>query len=258
VSLLVVASLTIVSCGGGSGKASNTTNSTATSTTAAATTTTAASTTTTTTVPQSPLLAGNARPQYPQGAPHELSVVYQAPISESQGGDVIVPIVFRNNTSKAVAHVDITAAARDASGKIVGSGDGRGVVPSNVLPGQWAYAYIYYGHGTAVKPGDTLSFSFDTSPVGATPGNTADVHVTEANKAEDYIAGSVQNKTGHKIGALVNVVAYCLNGSGKPTDALSGFAADNGLNPDATATFQIDLYGHACTSFLVGAYGYYD
>ena len=125
-SLLVVASLTIVAWGGGSGKASNTTNSTATSTTAAATATTVASTTT---VPQSPLLAGNAHPQYPQGAPHELSVVYQAPISESQGGDVIVPIVFRNNTSKPSR----TLTSRPRHVTPVGKSLGQGTVGESYL-----------------------------------------------------------------------------------------------------------------------------
>lgn len=88
------------------------------------------------TVPaQSSFLAGNAHPQFPAGPAGQVSVVYQAPISPQQNGTV-VPIVLDNNSSKAVAHVDISGTAKDATGKIVGSGSSQGTSPSVINPGQ--------------------------------------------------------------------------------------------------------------------------
>jgi hypothetical protein len=73
--------------------------------------------------------------------------VYQGPIQPQSGG-TSVPIVFRNNTSTAIAHVDVSAAAKDPTGKIVASGASQGTDPATVQPGQRAFAYIYFDPGT--------------------------------------------------------------------------------------------------------------
>src|SRR5215472_1230798 len=83
-----------------------------------------------TAAPQSTLLAGNAHPQYSGGAAGQVSVVYQAPI-EPQSTGTSVPIVFRNNTSAAIAHVEVAATAKDPTGKIVASAQAK---EPNLLP----------------------------------------------------------------------------------------------------------------------------
>lgn len=206
---------------------------------------------------QSTLLAGNARPQFPSGTPGQMSVVYQAPITpQTTGTDV--PIVIRNNTSAGVAHVDITASTRDAAGKIIASGQSQGTDPSVIQPGQWALSFIHYDPGTSLAANDTLTFSFQTSPVSTTNYNTAAIQVTQANAVGTSIAGGVQNTTGHDVTGPISIDVYCLNGSGQPTYIQGGFTSGQGdLAANATASFQVDLYGRQCTSFLVGASGYY-
>jgi len=133
-----------------------------------------------TAAPQSTLLAGNAHPQYSGGAAGQVSVVYQAPI-EPQSTGTSVPIVFRNNTSAAIAHVEVAATAKDPTGKIVASGSSQGTEPSTVQPRQWALGYIYFEPGTKLAANDTLSFSFQTMPASTDSYNTAALQVTQTN-----------------------------------------------------------------------------
>jgi hypothetical protein len=254
---LALASLVLVACGGSSHPQST---GTSTTTTVPATTTTTAPVTTTTTVPvsaQSSYLAGNAHPQYPAGTPGEMSVVYHAPIAADENGTA-VPLVFRNHTKAAVSHVDISASATDTAGKIVASGSSQGTAPAVVEPGQWAYGYIYFSPGTALAATDKLSFSFETSPATTQSYNTAPIQVTQANLSGTAIAGGVQNTTGQKVEGPISISTYCLNSAGNPTRVHSDFTSGSGdLAPDARDSFQVDLYGQSCPSFLVGASGWF-
>jgi hypothetical protein len=184
--------------------------------------------------------------------------VYQAPIQPQSVG-TSVPIVFRNNTSAAIAHVDVSATAKGPTGKIVASGSSQGTDPSTVQPGQWAFAYIYFESGTELAASDTLSFSFQTMPASTDSFNTAAMQVTQANLSGSSIAGGVRNKTGHPVQGPISVHAYCLNSNGDPTSVVTGFTSrsSGNLAPNATDSFQLDLYDQSCSSFLVGASGYY-
>jgi hypothetical protein len=184
--------------------------------------------------------------------------VYQAPI-QAQSVGTSVPIVFRNNTSAAIAHVDVSATAKDPRGKIVASGSSQGTDPSTIQPGQWAFAYIYFEPGTALASNDTLLFTFQSMPTSTDSFNTAAIQVTQANLSGSSIAGGVQNTTGHPVQGPISVHAYCLNSSGDPTSDITGFTSSmsGDLAPNATGSFQLDLYDQRCSSFLVGASGFY-
>ncbi len=206
---------------------------------------------------QSSFLSGNAHPQFSAGPAGKVSVVYQAPISPQQNGTA-VPIVLDNNTSKAVAHVDISGTAKDASGKIVGSGDSQGTYPSVIMPGQWALAFIYFQSSDGLSSSDTMSFSVNTSPADTSSYNTAAVQVTQANMSSGSITGGVQNTTGHIVTGPISVDTYCFDSNGHPVYEQGGFTASSGdLASNATDSFQIDLSGQQCSSYLVGASGYY-
>jgi hypothetical protein len=205
---------------------------------------------------QSTYLGGNANPTYPAGKPGKLSVVFQAPIAPSPYGTSI-PIVFRNNTKVGVAHVDISATALDATGKIVGSGSSQGTAPSVVQPGQWAYAYIFF-QSLPAAASKLRGFTFRTSSVTTSFYNTAPIQVTQANLVGTAIAGGVQNTTGHKVNGPISVDVYCLDAAGNPANVHIGFTsgATSGLAPNATDSFQVGFDG-TCSSFLVGASGFY-
>ena len=252
--LLCAAALCSAACGGSSSNSSTASgspgNSIAPSQSASATAATHA--------PQSALLAGNAHPEFPAGVAGRVSIVYQAPI-QLQSNGTSVPIVFRNNTNSAIAHVDVSAAAKNPAGKIIASGSSQGTDPSAVQPGQWAFAYIYFEPGTALASNDTLSFTFQSTPASADSFNTAAIQVTQANLSGSSIAGGVQNTTGHPVQGPISVNAYCLNSSDDPTTVITGFTSSSSgdLAPGATDSFQLNVYDKRCSSFLVGASGYY-
>lgn len=252
--LLCAASLAITACGSSSPKSSTAPSSPSrTSATASATASAAAPV-----VAQSSLLAGNAHPHYPAGTPGQVSVVYQAPVQPQSNG-TSVPIVIRNNTNAAIAHVDITATTKDPSGKIVASGSSQETDPSTIDPGQWGLSFIFYMPGTALAANDTLSFSFQTMPATTSSYNTAAIQVTQANLSGSFISGGVQNTTGHAVQGPVSVNVYCLNSAGDPTSTVGGFTSGSSGNlaVGATDSFQIGLYDQSCPSFLVGASGFY-
>ena len=206
---------------------------------------------------QSSFLAGNAHPQFPAGPAGKVSVVYQAPISPQQNGTA-VPIVLNNNSSKAVAHVDISGTAKNAAGKIVGSGSSQGTYPSVIKPGQWALAFIYFQSGDGLDSSDTMSFNVNTSSADTSSYNTAAVQVTQANMSSGSITGGVQNTTGHVVTGPISVDVYCFDANGHPTYEQGGFTSSSGdLAPNATDSFQINLSDQQCSSYLVGASGYY-
>ena len=248
--------LCVAACGGSSSNSSTTSNSSSNSTVPFQSQSTTA--TVATDAPQSTFLAGNAHPKYLAGVPGRVSIVYQAPIQPQSVG-TSVPIVFRNNTSAAIAHVDVSATAKDPRGKIVASGSSQGTDPSTVQPGQWAFAYIYFEPGTALASNDTLSFKFQSMPASTDSFNTAAIQVAQANLSGSSIAGGVQNTTGHPVQGPISVHAYCLNSSGDPTSDITGYTSSSSgdLAPNATDSFQLDLYDQRCSSFLVGASGFY-
>lgn len=263
---MATAALFVTACGSSSASSSSSSNDAISPTPPAATSAATANATKTSVTasaaavdaPQSTLLAGNARPQYPAGTPGQIAVVYQAPIQPKSVGTV-VPIVLRNNTSAAVAHVEVSATAKDQGGKIVASGSSQGTDPSTIQPGQWALAFIYFEPGSALSTVDTLSFTFQSMPASTDSFNTATIQVTQANLSGSSIAGGVQNTTGHLVQGPISVHAYCLNSAGDPASEVGGFTS--GLSGDlassATDSFQLNLFDQECASFLVAASGYY-
>jgi len=264
--LMAAAALFVTACGSLSVSSTSSSNDVISSTppvTSSAATANASQSSVTTSAtavnaPQSTLLAGNAHPQYPAGAAVQIGVVYQAPIQPKSAGTV-VPIVLRNNTSAAVAHVEVSATAKGMGGKIVASGSSQGTDPSTIQPGQWALAFIYFEPGSALSTADTLSFTFQSMPASTDSFNTAAIQVTQANLSGSSIAGGVQNTTGHLVQGPISVHAYCLNSAGNPTSEVGGFTSGSSgdLAPGATDSFQLSLFDQGCASFLVGAAGYY-
>lgn len=163
-----------------------------------------------------------------------------------------------NNTSKGVAHVDISGTVKDPTGKIVGSGDSQGTSPSVIKPGQWALAFIYFQSGDGLASNDTMSFNVSTSPADTSSYNTAAVQVTQANVSGSSITGGVQNTTGQVVTGPISVDLYCFDAAGHPDYEQGTFTSGSGdLSPGATDSFEINLYNQPCSSYLIGASGYY-
>ena len=92
------------------------------------------------------LLKGNAKPNFPDGAANTVAVVQQGPvINLGNGAGAYIPIAFRNNTSKAISHVDWTGVAK-VGGKIVSTGESQGTDPAQIAPGAVGLSYVLLLH----------------------------------------------------------------------------------------------------------------
>lgn len=88
-------------------------------------------------------LGSNANPTLPAGDSGKVSVVSQGPLKPDGVGGGSLLFAFRNNTTKAVSHVDFTGTAT-ASGNLVASGQSQGTIPAQVQPGEAGFAFIYF------------------------------------------------------------------------------------------------------------------
>jgi hypothetical protein len=204
------------------------------------------------------LLKGTAKPTFPAGTPGKIDVVGVGPLDVNPSGDGTLPIAVRNNTNSGVAHIDISATARNSAHKVIATGTNQGVQPAQLHPGELGLSYIYFQVGTAVpKAGATYTFSVASMPADSSSYNTASVKVTEANASAGSIVGTGANTTGKLLQGPYKVDIFCFNG---PHFAFvrSAFTNENNdLQPGGAVSFTVNLDGAACPTFLAGISGYY-
>jgi hypothetical protein len=210
------------------------------------------------TVNASGLLKGNAKPDFPAGQAGKISVVAIGPLQKNLGSGTL-PVAFRNNTARSIAHVDLTSTARLSSGKVVGTGSSQDVVPAQVQPGGVGLAYIYFEAAKAIpKAHVRYTFAADSSPADASSYNTAPVKITQANLVGGAIQGVGVNETGHEISGPYSVDAFCFTPSGDLASVQTDFANEDGnIPPGGTISYSLDLYGTKCPRFLVGSSGFF-
>ena len=149
------------------------------------------------------LLLGTAHPKFSAGAPGKLSVVYVGPLSRNPSGDSTLPIAVRNNTGKAVSHIDLTASVRQA-GKLVATGKSQEVQPAQLGPGEVGLSYIYLSLNTgytAARRRDLFLSPSESIAAHTSSHNTSTLKVTEANRSGGSIVGTASNATGKEAGA---------------------------------------------------------
>jgi hypothetical protein len=206
----------------------------------------------------SSLLKGDANPTLPAGEPGKVAVLAQAPLDKDNGMDsATLTFLFRNNTDKAISHVDWTATAR-AAGKIVATGSSQGTQPAQIAPGEVGMAFIYFETGKEIPDsGATFEFSAETSEADTESYNTAPLAVDEANRSGKGIVGSATNKTGKPLTGPYSTEIYCFDGN-NVTGEVGGFAEEDGdVAPDGTVHFTVDLFDTPCKTFAVGVSGYF-
>lgn len=203
------------------------------------------------------LMVGDATPaELPAGDPGVVSVVYVGPLSTQNGSKL--PIVIRNNTDKAISHVDVTATAR-SGGVLVVTGTSQGTTPAQVAPGGLALAFIYFDMNAAVPPADaTFQFTFETSAADTSSYNTATLKATEAQRSGGSIVGTGVNATDATVVGPFAANVYCFDAAGHVSSTVGTYTNESAeIAPGGTVSFTADLYGAACETFLVGITGYF-
>jgi hypothetical protein len=202
-------------------------------------------------------LGGNAKPTLPDGESGKISVVSRGAIKPDGTGGGSLLFAFRNNTRKAISHLDFTGTVT-AGGKLVASGQSQGTIPAQVKPGEAGFAYFYFEDASSVPAtGATYDFKTSTMPVDTSSYNTAPLTVTQATNNGNSIIGSAANKTGEPLTGPYSVDTYCLNGN-TLTDEITDFATETGdIAAGASVSFSTDLLGTSCNTYAVGVSGYF-
>lgn len=188
------------------------------------------------------LLAGTARPSFPDGDPGKVSVVQiGAPFAGGLANTTQLPFAFRNNTGAAITSVEWIGTAR-SGGTLVATGSSRGTVPAVVQPGEIGLAYIYFGKGAEIPPGDVdYELTVKTSPVNKAPTSRAPLKVTEVNGSGDAIVGVAVNETGKPVTYPITANVYCFDGDELLTE--DGDLAEqlDSVAPGGQVTFSVAL-----------------
>lgn len=198
-------------------------------------------------------LAGTPQPTYPAGVQGTINVVASGPITARPTRTSVVPVVVRNGTRKTVTSIDVTGAATDAAGKIIGSGNSLGFSPSTVPPGGIAYGFVYF---ESLIPEDArIKFAVGSKPLIAKT-YIRDLTVDQANSVGGTITGMATNNHSHSVQGTFTVNITCFNESGELlTSELGTASPDSDLAPGQSVTYQVDLRGAPCPTFLVGVFG---
>lgn len=200
-------------------------------------------------------LAGTATASFGPGAPGKVDVVATGPIISGYGG-ISAPIAVRNNTTDTISSVDVTGAATDAAGKIIGSGQSQGFNPSSIPPGGVALGFVYFEPNTQVTADSKIEFTVASRPVTGKP-YFRDLKVDQANIAGENVTGKATNASDDRLSGPYSVHVTCFDEKGAMLDRLTGYASPSAdIAAGQSVTFQIGLAGKACPSFLLGVSGY--
>ena len=204
------------------------------------------------------LLNGDAKPTLPSGDANKVAVIAQAPLERTSGLDsATLTFAFRNNTDKAISHVDWAATARDG-GKLVATGSSQGTQPAQIAPGEVGMAFIYFDSGSDIpRNGAKFEFSAETSESNTESYTTAPLVVGEANRIRKEIVGSATNKTGKPLTGPYVAEVYCFSGN-NITGHRGGFAEESSdVQPNGTVHFTVHLSDTPCKTFAVGVSGFF-
>lgn len=198
-------------------------------------------------------LAGVPRPTFTAGPAGKISVVANGPVVARPTKTSIVPIVVRNGTQVPVTNVEVTGAAMDQSGKILGSARSLVFSPTTVPAGGVAFGFLYFD---PMIPEDAqIDFTVVTeSAAGRT--NAQDLTVDQANAVGDAITGKATNNHAYSVKGSFTVNVTCFDEAGALLTSELGFASPTrDIVPGGSVTYQVDLHGTPCPSFLVGVSG---
>lgn len=198
-------------------------------------------------------LAGTAKPKFGDGQPDRVDVVASGPISAKYESTSVL-IAVRNNTPKTITSIEVSGAAKDKSGKIIGSGQSQGINPAAVPAGGIALGYVYFSSEIPSK--SKIDFTVASKPLEGEP-YFQDLTIDEANLVGKAITGQATNTSKNKLNGPYGVQVTCFDKTGKLLSSHGDFASpDADLEPNQSVTFQVDLFDNSCPTFLVGASGY--
>lgn len=186
----------------------------------------------------------------PQGDPG-LVVVLTGPPSRFG----VIPVVIRNNTESPVYSLDLSAAARNADGSILGTGTGDDIVPSYIPPGGVAIGRVLFGS----TPLEGASIQYVVSGK-SNSGNIfirGDLDIDEVNLVGGNIVGLAKNNRSKALDTT-KIVVMCFDDADVPTVVNSSYTHQDRVEAGADLPFSVNLSGGEaqCGRYLVAAQGW--
>jgi hypothetical protein len=126
----------------------------------------------------SPYVGGNASPRLPAGPPGVLAVVARGPYGQT------LPIVVRNNTTRTVIRIAVSATASTPGGRLLATGKDASIGASVACfstRGQLLYTARDFTDQDRVAPKQTLPFQVDASPPYGSSGLSCPVYLVAAS-----------------------------------------------------------------------------
>jgi hypothetical protein len=197
------------------------------------------------------LIKGNV--QLPDGD-DGLSLILSGKLDRSGS----VPVIVRNNTEEALIRIAVQGTAK-SSGKLVGTGADQGLHPNLVMPGEFAFGYVYF-ESTKFPANTKYAFTVNAESADEASFETIlDVVVTRAELVPgnfgDNVVGFVRNPYDTDVGGPIDVSLICMNDSGELTGHEGSFTNKDGAAPGEKLSFRIDVF-EDCPNFIVGSSGF--
>ena len=176
----------------------------------------------------------------PKGERGEVSIVAISP-SEF---DATFPFIVHNDTDEAISRVEVSGRAVDADGETIGTGSSLATQPNVVLPGGYAFGYVY------------LDSSDRELPSGASIPEPRVDYSEEPDRFENRISLDIENfeelSNGDLTGDVVNPHDMDVGGPiGLDTVCLT---ADNEVSYDLTYADSDDIDAGDSTTWTLSSY----
>lgn len=199
-------------------------------------------------------VGGNAQDLIPAGTSGTLAVVAVGPYARAEIG-LVLPVVIRNNTDRAVAYVSVAGAARSPDGALIASGRDRNLSPNSVEPGGLTFGYVDFD-GVDLPSDTKFELDAQARPLDEVSElGVLDFTILSVNEVDGRLVGEAENRTNSPIwSSLVDAVCFDDGGS-LQSFHFAGIAEDT-VQPGERVTFQIQLDGKSCPRYLVSASGF--
>lgn len=192
----------------------------------------------------------------PEGEAGEVSVVA---INASENNTTF-PFIVHNQTDEAVSRIEVSGRAIDSDGGTLGTGSSHDVSPNVVLPGGYAFGYVYVDSSDHTLPSGAsipdLNVDF-TEGLGSYESIVAlDIENFEELSNGD-LTGDVVNPHDETVGGPIGIDTVCFSGD----DSVSydqTFADNDDVDAGASTTWTLSSYRDTpeCAVRLLSASGY--
>lgn len=190
-------------------------------------------------------LFGTANPQFTQGKKSRVSLVVIGPVQNFPSGGAVVPVIVENRTERKINDIEVSGPAMMGS-RIVGSGDSQGFEPSTVGVGEIDLGYVYFQNRIPSDSKFRLSIDYGKG----VSQDQIDLKVTAANYSQGSIDGIIKNTSGQFAAGPLTVNVYCFTKVGTLLSEQNGDVGPETLNKGAITSFQAELYGSSCPTYL--------